>query len=343
VLRDEVAGQPQGAVVPLLGEFVSGAHRGRFSPKDGQLYITGMGGWGTYTPFDGCFQRVRRTSEVIQLPSGFHVHENGILVKFTQPVDREMARQTASHFAQSWNYRYSSGYGSPEFSPRHPGTKGHDPWTISAAHVLADGRSIFLELPDLQPVNQLHLHLRVNPGAAHDLFVTVHKLDGPFRDFPGYTAKPKVIAAHPILADLALATAKKAPNPWGKPIPGARTIVIEAGKNLTFATRAVTVKPGEAIRLTLSNPDVVPHNWVLIKPGTVQRVGDLANKLVADPEAAVRHYVPVSRDVLAYTDIVQPYARATIYIRAPMERGRYPFLCTFPGHWMVMNGQMNVE
>jgi azurin len=88
---------------------------------------------------------------------------------------------------------------------------------------------------------------------------------------------------------------------------------------------------------------VVPHNWVLIKPATLERVGDLANKIVSDPEAAVRHYVPASDDVLVYTDITGPNERFTIHFRAPTAKGRYPFLCTFPGHWMVMNGQMIVE
>ena len=61
ILRENVNGQPQGAAVPLPGEFLSGAHRGRFNPKDGQLYVTGMTGWGSYTPADGCFQRSART------------------------------------------------------------------------------------------------------------------------------------------------------------------------------------------------------------------------------------------------------------------------------------------
>ncbi len=47
LLRDQVEGQVQGAVVQLAGEFSSGAHRGRFSPTDGQLYVSGMNGWAT--------------------------------------------------------------------------------------------------------------------------------------------------------------------------------------------------------------------------------------------------------------------------------------------------------
>ncbi|HUE13885.1 MAG TPA: DUF6797 domain-containing protein, partial [Planctomycetaceae bacterium] len=344
LLRDEVAGQAQGAVVPLPGEFLSGAHRGRFNPKDGQLYVSGMAGWGTYTAADGSFQRVRYTRDPVQLPSAFHVYQNGVLVKFTQPVDRAVAQQTSNHFAQCWNYRYSAGYGSPEFSSSHPGVVGHDSLAISTAHVLHDGSSVFLELPDLQPVNQLHLHLRVNEaGPAQDLFLTVHRLDVPFSAFPGYRPTSKVVAAHPILADLALATMKKTPNPWRKPLREARAISMVAGKNLTFATPSFTVKAGEPIRLTFTNPDVVPHNWVLIKPGALERFGDLTNKIVADPEAVVRHYVPRSDDVLAYTDIVAPQESFTIWFRAPTTKGRCPFLCTFPGHWMVMNGQMVIE
>lgn len=342
LLRDEVAGQVQGAVVPLPGEFQSGVHRGRFNPKDGQLYVCGMGGWGMYGVADACFQRVRYAGQPVQLPCGFHVHENGVRISFTQPMDRTVASEVSGQFAQAWNYRYSSAYGSPEFSPRHFGTPGHDRLAITAAHVLPDGRSIFLEIPELQPVNQLHLHLHIDSGRAQDLFLTVHRLDTAFTDYPGYHPLTKQIAAHPILTDLAMGT-MMVPNPWRRPLPNAKPITMEAGQNLSFEPRLFTVRAGETIKLTFSNPDVVPHNWVLVKPGSLERIGDLANKLVADPAAVTRQYVPRSDDVLCYTNIVPPRERFTIYFRAPSQRGRYPYLCSFPGHWMVMNGQMIVE
>jgi putative heme-binding domain-containing protein len=352
VLREQVDGQSQGAVVPLPGDFHSGVHRGQFSPRDGQLYVSGMGGWGTYTPADGCFQRVRYTGDPVQVPVATHVHENGVLVTFAQPVDRSVASDPRSHFAQAWNYRYSAAYGSPELAPRHPGAPGHDPLVIRSATVLADGKSLFLELPDLQPVSQLHLHLSVAgvPGGlhprlaspAHDLFLTVHKLGPPFTGFAGYHPEAKTIAAHPILGDLAM-TRKAVPNPWRRILGDSRAIRIEAGKNLTFSLGSFTVRAGEPIRLVFTNPDVVPHNWALVRPGTLEKVGDLANKFIADPEAVYHHYVPRTDDVLLYTDIVNPQDQTTIFFRAPAEKGRYPYLCTFPGHWMVMNGIMVVE
>ena len=347
VLRDQVDGQSQAAIVPLVGDFRSGVHRGRFRRQDGQLYVSGMDGWVSFTPDDGCFQRVRYTGEPVQVPVGFHLYENGVSVKFAEDLDSGVAEQVDRHFVQVWNYRYSSAYGSPEFSPSHHGIPGHDPLEISSAYILDDGRTLFLELPELQPVSQLHLRLHVNaPTAAgqldgHDLFVTAHRLDEPFRDFSGYVAREKHIAAHPILSDMALSK-KRRPNPWLKRIPKARRIEIETGQNLSYKTRQLQVRAGEPLRLTLSNPDVVPHNWALIRSGTLAEVGKLANQLISDPESVIRQYIPKTDDVLVFTDVVPPGGQFSVFFYAPDEPGDYPFLCTFPGHWMVMNGVLHV-
>ena len=342
VLRDQVDGQWQGAVVPLPGEFRSGVHRGRFHPADGQLYVGGMQGWGTYTTDDGCFQRVRYTGDEVQLPVAFRAHENGIALRFSAPLDAETATAASNHFAQCWNYRYSSAYGSPEFSSRHMGVRGHDRLPIVAAHLLEDQRTLFLEIPALQPVNQLHLLIQSGPGREHELFATVHRLAPPLTSIPGYRPSEKKILPHPILNDLAMAT-RSIPNPYLAPLEKARKITVKTGTNLSYQTRIVRAQPGEPIEFTLANPDVVPHNWALVKPGTLRRVGQLANRLVSDPEAALRHYVPRSSDVLAYTNVVFSGESFTIFFRAPEQPGRYPFLCTFPGHWLVMNGTLLVE
>jgi azurin len=342
VLRDEVDGQPQGAIVPLSGDFRSGVHRGRFSPADGQLYASGMNGWHVYGVDDGCFQRVRYVGGTVQQPVHCRAHRNGVLLRFSAPLDRETAGSAANHFAQCWNYRYGPSYGSPEFSPSHYGTVGHDPLAIRSATVLSDGQSLFLEIPDIQPVNQLHLHVAVGGGATRDIFVTVHKLAESYRDIPNSTEITRPVAAHPILRDIAMmkATVK---NPWLQKVEGARAVTIEAASNLAYKTTEWRARPGEKIALTFVNPDVVPHNWVLVKPDALARVGGAADALIADPEAVARHYVPKTDDVLAYTDITAPEQRQTIYFTVPGPPGRYPYLCTFPGHWKLMNGVLIVE
>jgi putative heme-binding domain-containing protein len=342
VLRDEVAGQPQGAVVPLVGDFRSGVHRGRFSPADGQLYVSGMNGWHVYGVDDGCFQRVRYTSVTVQQPIGIHAHRNGVLLRFSAPLDPTVAGDAVNHFAQCWNYRYGPAYGSPEFSPSHYGTVGHDPLAIRSATVLSDAQSLFLEIPELQPVNTLHLHVAVGGGETRDVFATVHALDEPYREIPNYQEVTRPVAAHPILRDIAMLKAA-VKNPWLAKVEGAGPLTIEAASNLAYKTPELRAKPGEKLAVTFVNPDVVPHNWVLAKPGTLAAVGTLADALIADPEAVARHYVPATDDVIAYADITEPGKRQTIYFTVPDVPGRYPFLCTFPGHWKLMNGVLIVE
>ena len=342
LLKDEVRGQLQGAVIPLPGEFQSGAHRARFSPHDGHLYVSGMAGWGTYTPYPGCLHRVRRTTDPLRVPVSFHVHENGILLEFPVPLHRSVAEDPNRHFAQCWNYRFSPAYGSQEYSTRHQGVAGHDVLAIRRAFVDESGRRLFLEIPDLQPVSQLHLHVSGFENDPTDLFLTIHELDSPYTRFPGYEAVQKDIRPHPILADMAILR-DRVDNPFRKEIESARPVTLNTASNLSFATRTLRVRAGEAIRLTLNNPDVVPHNWALLRPGTLSSVGRLANQLVSDPAGWARHYIPQTDDVLAWTDIVPPKKSFTIWFRAPAKPGTYPFLCTFPGHWMVMNGEMIVE
>lgn len=343
LLKDEFDGWIQGAVVPIAGELLSGAHRGRFHPIDGQLYVSGMAGWGTYTIDDGCFQRIRYTGDKeTQLPIGFHVHDNGVRISFSRPVDESIVVNADNHFAQAWNYRYSGAYGSPEYSHRQIGLRGHDVVPIQSATVLSNGKDVFLEMKDLQLVNQLHLLVRTGDEQDHDLFLTVNRMDVPFTEIDGYEPNEKIRLPHPMLADLERPMATKR-NPFGKPIPGARGITLSAAKNLMFDQDQIVVTPGEVIRFTFKNPDAVPHNWALVEKDSLQEIGQLANQLISDPQALGKQYIPDSKKVLAYTNIVEPFSEHTIHFRAPEQPGRYPYLCTFPGHWMVMNGWMIVE
>jgi len=53
--------------------------------------------------------------------------------------------------------------------------------------------------------------------------------------------------------------------------------------------------------------------------------------------------VPDSPKVLHATPQLDPQGKAELTFVAPKEPGRYPYLCTFPGHWRIMRGVMIVE
>ena len=342
LLRDRVGSQWQGAFSPLPGDFRSGAHRARVRPQDGCIYVTGMHGWGSYTPAPGCFQRLRYTGSGAVLPTGFHVHQNGVRIEFSNPIDSSKSQDMSKHFEQCWNYRYSPAYGSREYSVMHEGAMGHDVLNIRSVIVSEDSKSLFMEIPDLQLCSQLHLLLDIGMSKPVELFATVNAMDTPY-DSDRLVARNALgkKLPHPMSRDLDYLT-KRIANPWQKKLEGAREIQIKAMDNLQFSEKKLQAKPGEVIKLKFVNPDVVPHNWALVQPGRLEQVGDLANKLIGSPEAYLKQYVPDSDAVICFTDIIEPGSEFAIYFKAPEKPGRYPYLCTFPGHWMVMNGILEV-
>jgi azurin len=339
VLREHFDDNWQGAAVPLPGDFLSGVQNGRINPKDGQLYVSGLFGWTCYTINEGCFQRVRYTGGRTSFPIDFETHANGVLLKFNEKLDATLASDAKNHFAQCWNYFYSAGYGSPEFSLRHPGVIGHDTLQITSAHVLADGKTLFLEIPQINPAHTIYLHVTEDKDLTTDVYVSAHQLRAPFADFPGYKEIAKIPLPPAPAAVFVPPPAKS--NPWKKKAPG-RAIEIETILGLQYVQKELKVKAGEALNLTFHNPDMVPHNWVLLKPGTLQTVGTQVNALIADPKGLSRHYVPDTEDVLVYVDMTNPGGKFIINFNAPKEPGDYPYMCTFPGHWQVMNGVMHV-
>jgi azurin len=175
-----------------------------------------------------------------------------------------------------------------------------------------------------------------------DLYMTAHALDKPFPGVDSSNVAMPNKLPHPLTRDLQWLQ-KSVANPWSKRMSKARELRIEARDNLQFSTRILEARAGETLKLTFSNPDVVPHNWALVRPGCLEKVGQIANLLVNDPDAYLQHYVPKSDDVICYTDIVEPGAEFAIHFQVPEIPGRYPYLCTFPGHWMVMHGELIVK
>jgi azurin len=346
ILRDEKGSRPQGAVVPLEGEFLSGTMRGAFHPGDGQLYLVGLDGWGDYSVKDGCFHRVRYTGGSVYKPSGFEVRSNGIRINFATKLDSKSVGDVSRYFAHSWNYEYAKRYGSPEFSAKHPQELGHDPVAVRSVTLLEGSDSIFVEMPDMGPVMQLHLRMHLVAADGHafktDLFASP-MYQGDY--FAGDGLEPP---SEGIPTAIALRVAKpekesSGNTESGKVTEGARELVVDAIGGLQYAQKELTAKPGEAISLKLRNTDVMPHNLVIVSPGAMQKVGAASFKMLNDPDAGKKHYIPDVPEVLHFIPVINPSSEHTLHFRIPEEPGDYPYLCTFPGHWMAMNGVIRVR
>ncbi len=345
ILRDATSSRPQGAVVPLEGEFLAGVMRGAFHPQDGQLYVAGLDGWGDYSVKDGCFHRVRYVGGKVRKPKGFKVHSNGLRIDFTTKLDPDSTKRVKNFFAQAWNYEYAKRYGSPEFSVKKPDSLGHDRVKVRSVTLLKGGKSIFVEMPDLEPVMQLYLrmHLKDADGTEFksDFFCS------PMFPDEAYSAKGLAAPKDGKLAWVALRIAspqaKNQKEFTGETIEGERALLINAVSGLKYDKTLIEAKANEPLALTLKNLDVMPHNLVIVAPGSARKVGDASFKMLSDPKAGEKNYAPDLSEVLHVIPVIEPGKRHVLHFRAPKKPGDYPFLCTFPGHWMAMNGILRVK
>lgn len=124
----------------------------------------------------------------------------------------------------------------------------------------------------------------------------------------------------------------------------AKKVVIKTITNeMKYDVTKFEVKAGEQVELVLENPDFMQHNLIITKPGKKETVGAAADKMAADPNASELNYVPQTNDVLYATPLLNPNDTYSLKFTAPSTPGEYPFICTFPGHWRIMQGVMIVK
>jgi azurin len=102
------------------------------------------------------------------------------------------------------------------------------------------------------------------------------------------------------------------------------------------------VPAGKPVEIVFNNPDFMQHNVVIGAMGSMKIIGAAADAIASDPKGAEMNYVPRIPEVLFSTRLVNPQETITLSFIAPDKPGEYPFVCTFPGHWSVMNGVMKV-
>jgi azurin len=123
------------------------------------------------------------------------------------------------------------------------------------------------------------------------------------------------------------------------------TIKPDVANPLAYDTKEFKVKAGQKVKLIFNNthPAVPqPHNIVIAKPGTKDKLLGLAMAMAAAPDGMAKGFIPESPDILFHTKLLQPNTSETLEFTAPAA-GEYPYLCTFPGHGIIMNGVMKVD
>ncbi len=182
LMMQEVDGLTQAAIVKFPHDFGTGIMRGRVNPVDGQVYLTGLNGWndnGRAGLADGGIYRVRYTGQPVRMITSCEVHPSEIRIAFNFALDPTVATNVASYEARQWSYKWTGNYGSDAYHPE-TGDVGKQDVSITGAKLSDDGKTLLLQVPKLQPVNQLHFRLqlidKLGEPFGEEIYWTIHAI-----------------------------------------------------------------------------------------------------------------------------------------------------------------------
>lgn len=155
VCLNDRGSRKQAAVVSITRDLRFPLLAGAVNPVDGQVYLAGFQIWGTTAPDISGLARLRYTGGASSLLRELVPMREGVLLRFDDAVDAVEASNPANYSAERWNYRRTANYGSPHF--KLDGSKGQESLSPSAAYPSADGRTVFVAIPDMRPVMQMRI------------------------------------------------------------------------------------------------------------------------------------------------------------------------------------------
>jgi putative heme-binding domain-containing protein len=172
VPHESVNGKVQGGMIELpIPAFPTGVMRGRFSPRDGQLYLCGMFAWAGNATQPGGMYRLRMTSESVNLPLELHAKKSGLELTFAKAID-PASLDSAKVSIKTWGLKRTANYGSPHLDEKN--------LPIEQVSLSPDGHRVTILPRGLQPTWCMEIQYsfrdisgEVVKGTIHN---TVHEL-----------------------------------------------------------------------------------------------------------------------------------------------------------------------
>ncbi|RMG56642.1 MAG: auracyanin family protein [Bacteroidetes bacterium] len=352
IFLEKVDGVYQGASFGFFDGFASGAMRLSWG-RDGSLFVAQTNrGWGSTGREPFALQRLVWTGKIPFEIQAVRAMPDGFELSFTRPVDKGTAADPASYALSSFIYKYHPVYGSPAVNLEEG--------QVRYAEVSRDGLKVRLVVDGLREgyIHELRAegvrdYTDGQPPLHPTAYYTLNRR--PQGDTLAIPAGARAAHHH----HPAPAEAAPAPVPTPRPRPAGQlaknqttlpahwtegpdlTIRLSTKPGLQFDVQDMTVEAGTRIRLIFNNPDDMPHNFLLLRPGQADKVGKAA--LALGVKGMAMDYVPEMDEVLYHSKLLQPATNQTIYLEAPSEPGVYPYVCTYPGHYVSMRGVLRVK
>ncbi|MEY4485263.1 MAG: hypothetical protein RL693_2715, partial [Verrucomicrobiota bacterium] len=122
-------------------------------------------------------------------------------------------------------------------------------------------------------------------------------------------------------------------------------IVKTVHEQMRYDTQRIVVEKGKPFEIIVENADVMPHNLIIVDPEKHVEVGTSTMTMAPDKkDKQGRAYMPDDKKfkVYAATKLLEPEQKEKIEIKGLNKEGTYEYVCTFPGHFMIMWGQLVV-
>ncbi len=122
-------------------------------------------------------------------------------------------------------------------------------------------------------------------------------------------------------------------------------VVHTVHEQMRYDTTRIVVEAGKSFELILENGDTMPHNLIVVNPGMREKIGTAASTMGPDKlDKQGRGYIPkdFEKDILGGTKVIEPDQKETIKLTAPSKEGEYEYVCTMPGHFVIMWGKLVV-
>lgn len=175
VMPQLLDGTRQAGLIEMpVPQFPTGIMRGRFNPKDGQLYTLGMSAWATNQMIQvGGLYRVRHTGKPLHLPVDLKAMDHGIQLSFASPLDQVVAENTEQYTITTWELKRTRSYGSKRYNTRE--------LSLDKVTLTDDGKTVLLHVPEIEPtwIMEIKYALRGTDGVTFEGVVqnTIYALE----------------------------------------------------------------------------------------------------------------------------------------------------------------------
>ena len=375
VLKEEVEDQWQGSHFTLPLNFQSGTIHGRFH-ENGHLYVAGLtswqsvshgGGWGT-------FNRVRYTGKPLNIPVAINTKKGGLTFQFTEPLDEASAKNISNYSISQFTYPWTSQYGTrgKVYSVDEIGKPSPDTVSIESIQISEDHKTVTLNIPTLrQDLAQTSLGLLPGlPDIVDTPMGLIMAINYTLKAADGSEISQQIHKTiHSVAGDQAtkpapshtdhMATAVKTKEPTqtgNTTIPaetlnltGAKVVDMQStGITLSYDVTEIRMKKGERLVIRYNNASEMSHNVVIVKdeadiqPVGIAALSAMANDFIPEKLNPTAYFSQEQDRILAASKLAYPGDTVLLEF-TPTNPGVYPYICTYSGHFTMMQGRIYVE